>query len=212
VRWVLIHLPHLLPPVIAFGLLIRLGTWAADQPPQHYSDEEVQAWVAERARARALRHRPVSPRIALLGTATLLPLLLAFGTGLAIYTFNLRSDRPSSALIWTHTATSVVGVGLATVKVGLVGWRQLRGRISLARPHEGLASIALAILGLPLALTGAWLLARPSGRSFGDYTHLILSVWWTVILQVHLFRYLGRALQASLRPAASPAPTARTGS
>jgi hypothetical protein len=68
------------------------------------------------------------------------------------------------------------------------------------------------VLGLPLALTGAWLLARPSGRSFGDYAHLILSVWWTVILQVHLFRYLGRALSASLRPAASPASTARTGS
>ena len=46
-------------------------------------------------------------------------------------------------------------------------------------------------------------------RNFTErYPHGMLRV----ILQVHLYRYLGRALSASLRPAASAASTARTGS
>ena len=58
-HWVLIHLPHLLPPVIAFAFLARLGVWAADQPPQHYSDEEVLEWRAMRDALHAERRRPV---------------------------------------------------------------------------------------------------------------------------------------------------------
>ncbi len=51
--WVLIHLPHLMPPVLAFGFLTRLGFWAADQPPQQYGDDEVAVWRAERDALRA---------------------------------------------------------------------------------------------------------------------------------------------------------------
>jgi hypothetical protein len=215
VVWLLIHLPHLMPPVLAFGFLARIGVWAAGQPPQHYSDAEVDAWMAERAAQRAARHQPVARRAALLGVAALLPLIVAFGTGLAIYTWNLRSDRPSAVLVWVHTAAAVVGVGLASAKVVTIGLRRVRARITPSRPHEALGSTILALLGVPLLATGIWLLVAPSGRSFGDYTHLIVSVWWTLILQVHLFRYLGRALSASFgsRAAVSPpATTARTGS
>ena len=93
--WVLIHLPHLLPPLLAFGFLTRLGLWAANQPPQQYGDDEVIAWFEERDALRAERRRPVSRRASKLGLLALAPLLLTFGTGLAIYTFNLRGDRPS---------------------------------------------------------------------------------------------------------------------
>jgi hypothetical protein len=65
--WILVHLPHLLPPVLAFAFLIRLGLWAADQPPQHFDDEQVEIWKAERAALHAERKRPVSRRASRLG-------------------------------------------------------------------------------------------------------------------------------------------------
>jgi hypothetical protein len=196
-RWLLIHLPHLLPPALAFVFLARLGMWAADQPPQHYEDEEADAWRAERAERRALKRRPVRRRVAYAGVLSLLPLLLAIVTGLAIYTFNLRDDRPSPGLIWTHTGLSVLGLALVTWKVGVLGRRRLRRDLTLRRPQEGLSSIVLLAFGVPLLLTGGWLLVEPDGQSFLDYLHLISSVWWTLLLQWHLWRYLSRAMGAT---------------
>jgi hypothetical protein len=54
-------------------------------------------------------------------------------------------------------------------------------------------------LGVPLLVTGVVLLLRPSGASTTDYVHLIVSVWWTLLLQWHLWRYLGRALARTFR-------------
>src|SRR5262245_43753734 len=114
-RWVLIHLPHLLPPLLAFGFLARLGAWAADPPPQHYEDHEIRAWQEEREAKRSARRRPVRRRVGMLGTIALAPILLAMLTGLVIYTFNLRGDRPSDLLVWTHTIVSVAALALTTV-------------------------------------------------------------------------------------------------
>jgi hypothetical protein len=209
-RWLLIHLPHLLPPALAFLFLARLGMWAADQPPQHFEDEEADAWRAERARQRAAKRRPVRRRVAYAGVLSLMPLLAAIVTGLAIYTFNLRDDRPSAALIWTHTILSVLGLALVTWKVGILGRQRLRRDLSLRRPQEGLSSLVLLAFGVPLLLTGAGLLWRPDGQSFLDYLHLIASVWWTLLLQWHLWRYLSRALGATFHGTGTtdPAPPA----
>lgn len=205
--WILIHLPHLLPPVIAFGFLTRLGIWAADQPPQHYGDEEVVLWRAERAALKAERLRPVSRRAARLGLLAMTPLLIAFATGLAIYTFNLRGDRPSELLVWVHTATAAVGLALVTWKAFRLGWRHIRREVSVAKPQRAISSLVLLALGLPLLATGVALLAQPDGDSVLDYFHLITSAWWTILFQWHLWRYLGRAVSASVRrPQSDPAP------
>jgi hypothetical protein len=139
----------------------------------------------------------VRRRVAYAGVLSLLPLLLAIVTGLAIYTFNLRDDRPSAGLIWTHTALSVLGLALVTWKVGVLGRQRLRRDLTLRRPQEGLSSIVLLAFGVPLLLTGGWLLVEPDGQSFLDYLHLISSVWWTLLLQWHLWRYLSRAMGAT---------------
>ncbi len=55
----------------------------------------------------------------------------------------------------------------------------------------------LLAFGVPLLLTGGWLLVQPDGQSFLDYLHLISSVWWTLLLQWHLWRYLSRAMGAT---------------
>jgi len=197
--WTLIHLPHLLPPILAFIFLARLGLWAADQPPQHFDDEQVVVWRAEREALRAERRRPVSRRVSRLGLLSLLPLILAFGTGLAIYTFNLRGDRPSSADIWVHTIAASVGLLLVTVKVVRMGWRHIRREVTVAKPQRAISSLVLLAFGVPLAVTGVYLLLEPNGTSVVDYFHLISSAWWTLLFQWHLWRYLGRAVSASLR-------------
>ncbi len=197
--WLVTHLPHLAPPVMAFLALIRMGVWASEQPPSHYTDEEVAAWNAVMARKRAARRRPVRRGVARAGVLALTPLVAAVVTGLFIYTWNLRGDRPSAALVWVHVVTSSVGLALASGKVLLVGRRRLAAGVSLRRAHEALSSLVLLGLGVPLLLTGVWLLLRPSGSSTTDYVHLIVSVWWTLLLQWHLWRYLGRALGATFR-------------
>ena len=201
--WVLLHLPHLLPPLFGFVLLIKLGIWAADQPPQQYSDEEIEIWRRERAARRAEQLRPVRRGVARAGLLVLVASLATALTGLAIYTFNLRSDRPSALVIWTHSLVAVAAIAIASAKVVALGRRAILARTTFQRPHEALASVALLLLGIPLVASGGWLLIAPSGSSFVDYLHLVVSVWWTLLLQWHLWRYLGRALSASLR---TPAP------
>lgn len=210
--WVLIHLPHLLPPLLAFGFLTRLGLWAANQPPQQYGDDEVIAWFEERDALRAERRRPVSRRASKLGLLALAPLLLTFGTGLAIYTFNLRGDRPSELHIYVHTGAAVLALLLVAVKVARLGWSHIRLEVSVQKPQRAISSLILLVLGVPLAVTGIWLLVQPAGDSVLDYFHLITSAWWTVLLQWHLWRYLGRAVSAAVRqPQPDPAPVpART--
>ena len=88
------------------------------------------AWRAERDALRAERRRPVSRRASQLGLLALAPLLLTFGTGIAIYTFNLRGDRPSSLHIWVHTGAAVLALLLVTVKVARLGWRHIRREVS----------------------------------------------------------------------------------
>jgi hypothetical protein len=205
--WVLIHLPHLLPPLLAFGFLTRLGLWAADQPPQQYGDDEVAAWRAERDALRAERLRPVSRRASRLGLIALAPLVLTFGTGIAIYTFNLRGDRPSELHVWVHTTAAVLALLLVTVKVARLGWRHIRREVNVQKPQRAISSLILLVLGAPLAVTGVWLLAQPDGDSVLDYFHLITSAWWTILLQWHLWRYLGRAVSSAVRrPQTDQAP------
>jgi hypothetical protein len=205
-RWILVHLPHLLPPFLAFGFLARLGVWAADQPPQQLSDDEAAEWRRLRADRQADRRRPVLGRAARAGVLSLTPLVAAVLTGLFIYTFNLRNDRPSAALVWSHVAVSVLGLAIVSWKVAVIGARRIRASVSVRRPHEAIASLVMLALGVPLLASGGWLLAAPSGSSFADYFHLVTSVWWTLLLQWHLWRYLGRALGRTFghsRPAAS---------
>jgi hypothetical protein len=52
---------------------------------------------------------------------------------------------------------------------------------------------------VPIAITGVLMLLRPSGGAFTaiDYLHIVTGVWWVLLLQWHLYRYLARAMRAS---------------
>ncbi|MGI9186185.1 MAG: hypothetical protein ACR2J9_01465 [Gaiellales bacterium] len=208
VIWVLTHLPHLLPPVIAFIFLARLAMWAAQQPPSHYTDEQVEEWNREHAAERALHNGPVRRRTALIGLIALAPIILAFLSGLWIYTLSLRGSASPGWLIWSHTGISVVALVLVTVKSGELGWRRIVRRIKARRPQDAIASVTMLAFGVPIALTGFLMLLRPSGGAFTavDYLHVITGVWWAVIVQWHLYRYLARAIRAMSADAAASAP------
>lgn len=197
-RWIAVHLPHLVPPIIALIFLARMAVWAAAQPPSHFTDEEVREWNRARADERLRRNRPVRRRTAVFGLVALGPLALSFLTGLAIYTLSLRSDPSPAWLIWSHVATGVFGLVVVSAKSAELGWRRILSRVQATRPQDAIASITMLLLGVPIALTGVLMLFRPSGGDFTtvDYLHVIIGVWWVLIMQWHLFRYLGRALKA----------------
>lgn len=196
--WVAIHLPHIVPPLIAFFFLARLAVWAAAQPPSHYTDEQVEEWNAARDEAQLLLNRPVRRRTSLFGLIALVPLILAFATGLWIYTLSLRGEPSDAWLIWSHVATSAIGLALVTIKAGELGWQRIVSRLQVRRPQDAIASLMMLALGVPIALTGVLMLLRPSGGAFTivDYLHVITGIWWVLIVQWHLYRYLVRALRS----------------
>lgn len=198
-RWIAVHLPHIVPPIIALVFLARMAVWAAAQPPSHFTDDEVEEWNRAREDERLRRSRPVRRRTALFGLVAVGPLALSFLTGLAIYTLSLRSDPSPGWLIWGHLATGVFGLVLVTAKSAELGWRRILSRVQATRPQDAIASITMLLLGVPIAVTGVVMLLEPSGGAFTtvDYLHVITGVWWVLIVQWHLFRYLGRALRAA---------------
>ena len=200
-RFIVLHIPHIVPVLVAFAFLGRLALVVADQPPVHLDEPAVEEWRRARSeRALARRVRRSTSRIGLLA---LVPLLAASASGLVLYTFALDGERPSTLFAWSHAVISVVALALIAWKLADSGVERLRRGLD---PHRILAegsSLVLAALGAPLLVTGVWLLAKPSDGSFASNIHLVASVWWLALFGMHLFRYLGRAADAALRTRSS---------
>jgi hypothetical protein len=200
-RFLVLHIPHIVPVLVAFAFLGRLALAVADQPPVHLDESAVDEWrVARAERQRARRVRRATARI---GLIALVPLLAATASGLVLYTFALNDERPSAAFSWTHSVSSALALVLVGWKLWEGGLERLARGLDLGRALTEGASLLLAALGLPLLVTGAWLLAEPSDSSFASNVHLVASVWWMALFGVHLFRYLGRSVAAALRDGGS---------
>jgi hypothetical protein len=196
-RFIVLHIPHIVPVLVAFAFLGRLALVVADQPPVHLDESAVDEWRAARAeRARARRVRRSTSRI---GLIALLPLLAATASGLVLYTFALDGNRPSAVFRWSHSLISLIALALVTWKLVDGGTERLRRGLDFHRLLTEGASLVLAAHGVPLLVTGVWLLAEPSDGSFASNVHLVASVWWVALFGMHLFRYLGRSLDAALR-------------
>jgi hypothetical protein len=200
-RFIVLHIPHIIPVLVAFAFLGRLALVVADQPPVSLDESAVDAWRDARVeRARTRRVRRSASRI---GLISLIPLLGATATGLVLYTFALDGHHASRPLQWAHGAISLIALGLVTWKLADAGLSRLRRGLDPQRLlHEG-ASLLLAALGVPLLVTGGWLIAFPSEGSFASNAHLVASVWWVALFGFHLLRYLGRAVDAALRDRSS---------
>jgi hypothetical protein len=196
-RFIVLHIPHIVPVLVAFAFLGRLALVVADQPPVHLDESAVDDWrIARAERAHARRVRRSTSR---LGMIALVPLLAATASGLVLYTFALDNHRPSALFTWSHSVISVIALALVSWKLVDGGVERLRRGLDVHRLLTEGASLVLAALGVPLLVTGAWLLAEPSDGSFASNVHLVASVWWVALFGMHLFRYLGRATNAALR-------------
>jgi hypothetical protein len=200
--FIVLHIPHIIPAVVAMWFLGRFALVMADQPPAEFSDAQIAEWRRVRVeRARNRRVRRVSARLGLL---SLPALLAAVATGLWLYTIALRDDRPSSALIWLHVAASAIALVLVTAKVLESGRARLARGLDPSRFFTDGISLLLAALAVPLLVTGVVLLFAPGSGSATAYAHLVASAWWMTLFGVHLMRYLGRSLDAALRGKAAP--------
>jgi hypothetical protein len=200
--FIVLHIPHIIPAVVAMWFLGRFALVMADQPPAEFSDAQIAEWRRVRVeRARNRRVRRVSARLGLL---SLPALLAAVATGLWLYTIALRDDRPSSALIWLHVAASAIALVLVTAKVLESGRARLARGLDPSRFFTDGISLLLAALAVPLLVSGVVLLFAPGSDSATAYAHLVGSAWWMTLFGVHLMRYLGRSLDAALRGKAAP--------
>jgi hypothetical protein len=191
------HWPHF--GFLVIGVFVFL--WMAYKPDQGQGETAAAAVdpVAP-APAPANVRRSVARR----GLLALGPLLGTVATGAILYGMDVGGDSVPGAVIWVHAGISTLAALLVVYKVSDLGVARIRRAFSRARAHE-LISVVLALLAVPLAVTGVALLLAPSTGSTMAYLHLISSAWWTGLMVWHLRRYL----RASLRAAFSARPPAR---
>lgn len=202
------HLPHILP---ILGVFFAIG-WgyykAISSPPDHEHDPD--RWRQELdARRRTWRSRAIGRGVARRGLMALGPLMAAVATGAVIYGIDLSGSHPGAALAWFHAGIATLAGLLVTYKLAELGAAKLRTALVTERLLDTALSFLTLVLFVPLLITGALLLIAPSSSSFSAYTHLVISAWWTVLLAVHLKRYLGRSMQAAMgrKTPAAAAPT-----
>jgi hypothetical protein len=195
------HWPHF--GFLVVGVFVFL--WMAYKPDQDSgstADAAVDPVAASPAPAPANVRRSTARR----GLLALGPLLGTVATGAILYGLDVGGDSVPGAVIWVHAGISTLAALLVVYKVSDLGVSRIRRAFSRARLHE-LISVILALLAVPLAVTGVALLLAPSTGSTMAYLHLISSAWWTGLMVWHLRRYL----RASLRSAFSGRAPARAG-
>jgi hypothetical protein len=194
------HWPHF--GFLVVGVFVFL--WMAYKP-DHGEAGKAAAPVDPVAPAPAPAPTNVRRSVARRGLMALGPLLGTVATGAILYGLDVGGDSVPGAVIWVHAGISTLAALLVVYKVSDLGVARIRRAFSRARLHE-LVSVVLALLAVPLAVTGVALLLAPSTGSTMAYLHLISSAWWTGLMVWHLRRYL----RASLRSALSARP-ARAG-
>ena len=197
------HWPHF--GFLVVGVFVFL--WMAYKPVQGEAGKAA-APVDPAGPAPAPAPTNVRRSVARRGLLALGPLLGTVATGAILYGLDVGGDSVPGAVIWVHAGISTLAALLVVYKVIDLGPSlpaRIRRAFSRARLHE-LVSVILALLAVPLAVTGVALLLAPSSGSTMAYLHLISSAWWTGLMVWHLRRYL----RASLRSAFSARP-ARAG-
>jgi hypothetical protein len=180
------HWPH-----IAFVLI---GVVAFFWTAYRKGPDNPRAQVAPvAAPPKAVRTAPVSA--ARRGLMALGPLVAALATGAILYGMNVGNGAVPGALTWGHVGVSVLALLLVAYKLVNMRGKQIRRALRVRRLPEVFA-LALAVLFVPLLITGIQLVLVPQGDSFAAYAHLVSSAWWTVLLLWHLRRYVGASLRA----------------
>ena len=196
VQFVLLHIPHFLPAVVGLGFLARFGVYAMRLPPAHLSDEELAEWHRQKQAAQA-PPRAVATATARLSTAALPLLITGLVTGLLIYTVDLRGTGLRRRWRGRTRCTSTAGLVLIAFKLRALEPGRLReGTRRRNALTEGMSLLLLAT-SVPLLLSGLPLIWNSSSTSLIAHIHLVIAAVWMVVFQIHVFRYIGRALRAT---------------
>jgi len=193
------HWPHFGFLVIGMGAFL----WYAYRP----QGDRPRAAEADASPVPAPGPANVRRSVARRGLLALGPLLGAVATGAILYGLDLGGSGVPGAVVWVHAGISTLATLLVVYKVADLGVARIRRAFTRERLSD-LVSIVLALLSVPLAVTGVALLLASGTGSFMAYAHLISSAWWTGLMVWHLRRYLRPSLRAALN---SP-PPARAGS
>jgi hypothetical protein len=181
------HWPHF--GFLVFGVAVFL--WTAYRPGREGSPAAEDLAPVRIAEAGGVR-RSVARR----GLLALGPLLGTVATGAILYGLDVGGSPVPGAVIWVHAGISTLAALLVVYKVADLGAARIRRAFTRQRLSE-LVSIILALLSVPLAVTGVALLLAPSTGSTMAYLHLISSAWWTGLMVWHLRRYLRPSLRAA---------------
>lgn len=184
------HWPHF--GFVIVGVLAFL--WVAYRPEREPFPSAAAPPLPGPAPSPASVRRSVARR----GLLALGPLLGTVATGAVLYGLDVGGSSVPGAVIWVHAGISTLAALLVIYKVSDLGLARIRRAFTRQRMSE-LISIVLALLSVPLAVTGVALLLAPSTRSTMAYLHLISSAWWTGLMVWHLRRYLRPSLRAVLR-------------
>lgn len=204
------HIPHAVPVVIVWGLMLRF--WLDERRRNPADEDQVArepalAAAAAAAAPSSTAAAPVRRSVALRGLIALGPLIGALATGIVIYAVNLGQGHAGAAAIWAHTGLSLLALLLVAYKIAEIGFARMREVATRHGAWRSAGSVVLLALWVPLLVSGVALLIFPSEASFTAYAHLIASVWWTGLLLWHLRRYLIRATRTVLaRPSRRPEP------
>jgi hypothetical protein len=161
------HLPHIVPAVA--GFLVVVWLWVADARARARGGTSVDAAALPLARGRPMRARgpaaPVRLSAARRGVVLLGPIVAAVATGTVIYGIDLGTGSPGRGLAWLHAGFGVLVLLLTGYKLADADPARLRTGWRIGRVLETGGSLALAVLLVPLLITGVVLLAAPSDAS-----------------------------------------------
>src|SRR5947199_2767185 len=117
------HIPHAIPVVIVWGILIRYWLVQRRLPPDG-------RWAPPPPPPPAPAPPPVRRTVAVRGLAALGPLLGALATGLVIYALNLGRGHARQAAIWVHVGLSSLALLLVAYKIADIGLARLRAGLT----------------------------------------------------------------------------------
>ena len=93
--------------------------------------------------------------------------------------------------------TSIAGLLLIALKLRALEPGRIRSGLRLQNAFTEGVSLLLLASAVPLLLTGIPLVWDPAHGSLVARTHLVVAAIWMGVFQIHVFRYLGRALKAT---------------
>jgi hypothetical protein len=198
--WWVVHLPHIVPAMMAF---VAVGWGWYRSVTQPATGEDADAFRAGlRERRSAWRRSAARPSVARRSLLALGPLLATVATGAIIYGIDLAGDRAATGMAWIHAGIATLAGLMVAYKLADVGARRIRDGLGAGLVLEAGVSLLLLLLGPPLLVSGVVLLVLPSSSSFAADAHLIAAVWWTALLAAHLQRYLRAAWRSARTPTA----------